>query len=134
MGEDWGSNDAFLNHHKWSPDEFVIGAGNHDPQPLRQIANGVPDVCNFNNVHKNKNINPLARILNIPADVLNNPVEFAKAKFAEITTAKIICFSLWMFSAAKKDLISIHVNQVEVLLKISDIKYRQITKRLSKIL
>lgn len=88
MGEDWGSNDAFLNHHKWSPDEFVIGAGNHDPQPLRQIANGVPDVCNFNNVHKNKNINPLARILNIPADVLNNPVEFAKAKFAEITTAK----------------------------------------------
>lgn len=88
MGDDWGSNDAFLNNHKWSPDEFVIGVGNHDPQPLRQIANGIPDVCNFDNIHKNKNINPLSRILNIPKDVLENPIEFAKAKFAEITMAK----------------------------------------------
>ncbi len=88
MGDNWGSNDAFLNIQKWTPDEFVIGVGNHDPQPLRQIANGIPDICNFNNIHKNKSINALSRILNIPKEVLENPIEFAKAKFAEITMAK----------------------------------------------
>lgn len=88
LKEDWGSNDAFLHRFNWSPDEFVIGPGNHDPQPLRQIAKGIPDICNRNNIHRNASINPLARILKLDAESLKNPVLFAKAKFAEAVTAK----------------------------------------------
>lgn len=88
LKEDWGSNDAFLHRFNWSPDEFVIGPGNHDPQPLRQIAKGIPDICNRNNIHRNDSINPLARILKLDAESLKNPVLFAKAKFAEAMMAK----------------------------------------------
>ena len=88
-GDVWGSNDAFLKRG-WSPDEFVIGVGNHDPQPLRQIANNVRDLTveEGNQFHKEPAIAPLARILKLnPAD-LQDPVEFAKAKWAEPMSAK----------------------------------------------
>lgn len=88
LKEGWGSNDAFLHTLNWSPDEFLIGPGNHDPQPLRQIAKGIPDICNDNNIHRQASINPLARILKLDAESLKNPVLFAKAKFAEAVTAK----------------------------------------------
>ena len=94
----WGYNRAFLDRG-WSPDEFIIGVGNHDPQPLRQIANDIPDqVKVFSEeenkyvireyFHKKDAIKPLSEELNIPQEKLNNPVEFAKAKFAEPMTAK----------------------------------------------
>ena len=93
LSENWGTNDAFLNYRKWSADEFVLGVGNHDPQPLRQIACDIPDVVIENGVkkelfYKKQQIEPLARILKIPKEFLAAPVEFAKAKFAEAMTAK----------------------------------------------
>ncbi|MBO6087535.1 4-alpha-glucanotransferase [bacterium] len=89
MSEDWGSNDAFLKRG-WLPDEFVVGVGNHDPQPLRQIANNIVDTSaeEGNNLHKNPAINPLARILKLNPKTLEDPVEFAKAKWAEPMMAK----------------------------------------------
>ncbi len=87
MHNTWGSNDAYLKKG-WAPDEFVIGPGNHDHQPLRQIANGVPDTFSKNGVHKNDTISPLAKILKLKPEVLEIPVEYAKAKFAEPMTAK----------------------------------------------
>lgn len=85
----WGSNDAFIRRG-WNPDKFVIGIGNHDPQPLRQIANNVPDDAMGNVVqyHKHDAIYPLSKILKIDAQKLENPVEFAKAKWAEPMMAK----------------------------------------------
>lgn len=87
MNDGWGSNEAFHNCG-WTADELCVGVGNHDPQPLRQIANGVPDTINGNAVHKNASIGPLARILKLDAEKLNDPVEFAKAKWAEPMTGK----------------------------------------------
>lgn len=88
-GDFWGSNDAFLRRG-WHPDEFVIGPGNHDPQPLRQIANNVRDLTmeEGNQYHKANAIPPLARILKLDPAALQNPVEFAKAKWAEPMMAK----------------------------------------------
>ena len=93
MSNDWGTNDAFINYRGFSPDEYVLGVGNHDPQPLRQIANGLPDKVIENGVqtekyYKPQQIEPLSRILKIPREVLDNPIEFAKAKFAEAMMAK----------------------------------------------
>lgn len=97
-GDKWGYNNAFLSLG-WSPDEFSIGVGNHDPQPLRQIANGVPEKIRiwddsqkiFKTVEKSYKedaISPLAEELKIEPQKLQNPVEFAKAKFAEPMMAK----------------------------------------------
>lgn len=88
MHDTWGSNDAFLKRN-WSPDEFVVGVGNHDPQPLRQIANNVRDLTvPDTQFHKEQAIMPLARILKLDPNNLQNPVEFAKAKWAEPMMAK----------------------------------------------
>ncbi len=87
-GDLWGSNNAFLRRG-WDPDYFVIGVGNHDPQPLRQIAYNVPDTSMPNlEPHKYDAIRPLSKILNIPEGVLSDPVEFAKAKWAEPMMAR----------------------------------------------
>lgn len=87
MNDGWGSNAAFQDRG-WSADELSVGVGNHDTQPLKQIANGVEDSVNGNQVHKNASINPLSKILKIDGETLQNPVEFAKAKWAEIMTGK----------------------------------------------
>jgi hypothetical protein len=87
-GDLWGSNNAFLRRG-WDPDYFVIGVGNHDPQPLRQIAHNMPDTSMEDlRPHKFDAIPPLSRILKIPQEVLENPIEFAKAKWAEPMMAK----------------------------------------------
>ena len=93
LSDNWGTNDAFLNYRRWAADEFVLGVGNHDPQPLRQLASDIPDIVIENgvkkeNFYKRQQIEPLSRILKIPKELLSNPVEFAKAKFAEAFTAK----------------------------------------------
>ena len=93
MGYDWGSNDAFLKRG-FGEDNFVMGVGNHDPQPLRQIAYNMPDeVLSGNgqiikNYHKEGQIEPLARILKLDPENIRNPIEFMKAKFAESLMAK----------------------------------------------
>lgn len=87
MSDGWGSNEAFHNHG-WTADELCVGVGNHDTQSLRALANGVPDSINGNAVHKNASIGPLAKILKLDAEKLNDPVEYAKAKWAEPMTGK----------------------------------------------
>lgn len=82
----WGSNDSFVNKWGWKPEEFVIGVGNHDAQPLKQIANDVEDICipsKDGRFHKKDSIKPLSEILKIDAAKLQDPVEFTKAKWAE---------------------------------------------------
>ncbi len=85
----WGSNDAFLKRG-WLPDEFIIGVGNHDPQPLRQIANNMPDnaMPEGNKFHKKDAIKALAKILGLDEASLEDPVKFARAKWAEPMMAK----------------------------------------------
>jgi len=86
----WGSNDSFVNKWKWKPEEFVLGIGNHDAQPLRQIANNVEDICmpkTAGRYHKDDSIKPLSEILKIDSAKLQDPVEFTKAKWAEPMTA-----------------------------------------------
>ncbi len=87
MSDDWGSNDAFLKRG-WSPDEFSIGVGNHDPQPLKQIARGVPDIPLGWKVHLDSTLAPLARILKLDAASLREPKDYCKARFAEPMMAK----------------------------------------------
>lgn len=76
----WASNNAFLKRG-WSPNKFIVGVGTHDSQPLRQIANNMPDLNGEYN--KESAIDPLAEILKLNREKLQNPVEFAKAKWAE---------------------------------------------------
>jgi len=80
----WGSNEAFLAKG-FNPDSFVLGATNHDSQPLRQVAQGIPNEVKkgiFIN-HKTNAVTALSEIFGTPASVLENPVEFAKAKWAD---------------------------------------------------
>ena len=87
-GDLWGSNDAFIRR-SWDPDYFVVGVGNHDPQPLRQIAHNMPDTSMEDlRPHKYDAIPPLSRILGIPEHILADPIEFAKAKWAEPMMAR----------------------------------------------
>ena len=93
-GDDkWGYNAAYLDRG-WKPDEFMVGVGNHDPQPLRQIACGIKEEKRIFNKeegkyitayedNKTRAIRPLAEELKIPEKVLEEPTEFAKSKFAE---------------------------------------------------
>lgn len=85
----WGSNHAFLKRG-WDPDYFVIGPGNHDPQPLRQIAYNMIDlpVTTGPKYHKDEAVDALSKIFNKQAESLKDPVEFAKSKWAEPMTAR----------------------------------------------
>ena len=91
--DQWGFNEAFTNRG-WSRDEFILGVGNHDPQPLRQIAKDIPeeivlsDGSIIKEAHKQEAVNPLSRIFNIPKEQLQEPAEFAKAKWAEPMMSK----------------------------------------------
>lgn len=92
MSDDWGSNDAFIKRG-FDGDYFVIGVGNHDHQPLKEIANDIPyPKKNGESIvyeHNKQNaIKPLARILKLDEKQLQIPVEFSKAKFAEPMMAK----------------------------------------------
>jgi len=90
----WGFNEAYTINRGWSPDEYILGVGNHDPQPLRQIANNVPEkIINSEGkielkYHKWPAIDPLSRILKISKEILQNPIEFARAKWAEPMMSK----------------------------------------------
>lgn len=92
MDDNWGSTDAFKNRRGFSLDEFIIGPGNHDPLPLRQLAEAndplAPEMTKELIAQRQKQINPLARILDLEKDSLYNPIAFTKAKFAEPYTAK----------------------------------------------
>ena len=85
MSQDWGQNQHYLYLNDGKPN-FVLGAGNHDPQPLRQIAYGMPDING--EVYKPRQVDYLSDFFRVDKNVLENPIEFIKAKFAELLTAK----------------------------------------------
>lgn len=85
----WGTRDAFIAKG-FTPDTLVLGATNHDSQPLKQVAKGIPNEVQkgiFIN-HKTGAIKALSEALNIPEISLENPVEFAKAKWADPMQAR----------------------------------------------
>ena len=98
-GDDkWGYVRAFEEKFG-SRDGFIMGTGNHDPQPVRQIAEGTleevsvykPELKKFvteKHNHKTPAIKPLADELKLNPEDLNDPVKFAKAKHAEPMMAK----------------------------------------------
>ena len=89
----WGMNSAYLQRG-WSPDEYVLGTGNHDPQPLKQIAKDIsekillPDGKIIESAHKQSAVRALAKIFHMPEETLQNPIEFAKVKWAEPMRSK----------------------------------------------
>ena len=100
MNDNWGSSDAFLRRG-WSEETFSLGTGNHDHQPLRQIANGIPD--RDGSIHKTDSIKPLARILNISETDLIDPITYAKSKFADMMTSfNIHYFFMDVFGRAER--------------------------------
>lgn len=115
MSEDWGSNDAFIKR-SWHPDTFSIGTGNHDSQPLRQIAEGRSDFSNGE--HKTQSIKPLSRILNINEADLADPSKYSKAKFAEIMSAKNIHY-FFMDVFGREERYNLHSCETEVDRKIN---------------
>lgn len=88
MSEDYGSA-SFFKSISLPEDDFIIGVGNHDHQPLRQIANDVPEIIDGKRIYKKSaQRKALVSALNLQPHELTNPVDFAKAKFAEPLIAK----------------------------------------------
>ena len=80
----WG-HPAFFKKYGLSESEFIIGTNNHDGENLRNLAESKTN----ENKNKRKNsILVLSKVLNIPEEILKNPKEFVKAKFAELYTTK----------------------------------------------
>jgi len=81
MHEGWGRVKFFQENPKLAPDEFITSAGNHDPIPLYQLSEQADK--------REIQAKPLAEGLHLNEELLkNNPIEFAKAKFAEVFTTK----------------------------------------------
>ncbi len=80
-GAGWGSVDFFVNKTKIPAEDLLLGVGNHDPLPLRQLAEGLGY-----SGQKEQQIKHLSNVLKIPESDLSNPINFAKAKFAELFT------------------------------------------------
>ena len=102
--EGYGSNDAFLRRG-WNSDEFVIGVGNHDQLPLRQIAERT--LNNDENHLKSSASYALSKIFNVKQEIIENPVEFAKYKLAEPMSAKHN-FVFYMDVFGKKEVFDSH--------------------------
>ena len=70
-------------------DDFVIGVGNHDPQPLRQLAQNMPDIGEKTlSYRKAQQEKALQKIFGVSAKDVSSPTDFSKYKFAEPLSAK----------------------------------------------
>ncbi len=88
LSKEYGSV-AVMDKLGVSKEGCVMGVGNHDPQPLRQIAENIPDEIKGKLSYKRKGqAEVLSEILNLRPDEINTPAKFAKAKFAEPLTGK----------------------------------------------
>ena len=67
LADDWGTNKGFIERG-WKPENFIIGATNHDSESIK-----------FNE----NQAKTLSKILGIPFKKLKDEKEFVKAKFAE---------------------------------------------------
>ena len=88
LSDEYGSV-AYMNKVKAAPEEYVLGVGNHDPQPLKQMALNIPDRINGKNSYRRAfQERILSRLMNLPAREVHSPAGFSKAKFAEPLTGK----------------------------------------------
>ena len=93
MSDNWGSNKAYAKRG-FDPEYSIVGVGNHDHQPLAEIANDIPypiKDANGNVSYTNPkadSVEPLAKLFNLDKDFVNVPQEYAKAKAAEAMTGK----------------------------------------------
>lgn len=93
MSDNWGSNEAY-KRRGFIPEYSIVGVGNHDHQPLAEIANDVPYPYKEPNgtvgyTHpKAASLEPLANLFGLDKDTVNIPQEYAKAKTAEAMTGK----------------------------------------------
>ena len=92
MKNGWGSNEAY-KARGFTPEYSIVGVGNHDHQPLAEIANDIPypykDNGEVKYLHpKADSIEPLAKLFNLDKKFVNIPSEYAKAKMAEAMTGK----------------------------------------------
>ena len=88
MDDSYGSVDA-MHKFGFSDDSFIIGVGNHDPQPLRQIAENMPDITSDTNaLRRHTQERTLKRIMHLDDSSISTPSDFVKAKFSEPLTAK----------------------------------------------
>ena len=79
----WGAYSAYTEH---GLEPFSLGVGNHDTQPLKQIALGIIDSSTGNK--KTPAIPVLSYELNLDTKLLEKPGEFAAAKWAEAMQGK----------------------------------------------
>ena len=88
MSDDYGTT-AAMEKMGASKDSYIIGVGNHDPQPLRQIAESVPEKVDGKRVlHKLGHEKVLKKIFGVSAYELQTPEGFSQYKFAEPLMAK----------------------------------------------
>lgn len=90
LGYSWGNNDYYSKTLGLSADSYILGAGDHTAQPLRQVAEGMPDMVAHVTglVRKDSQVPVLAQIFNDSIENLSNPAEFIRSKFADTMSAK----------------------------------------------
>ena len=82
-------NTAALKECGINVNEYVLGVGNHDPQPLRQLAQNLPDTSNGQDVFRRfKQEKVLKEIMNLDDAAISTPADFVKFKFAEPLAGK----------------------------------------------
>lgn len=82
VNDNWGTNEAFTR--LFGQDRFVAGI-NHDPENLTYLAKDLPITAKY---EREKHIKALAKFFHVSENSIRNPIEFYKAKLAEITSAK----------------------------------------------
>ncbi len=82
MHSGWGSSEFLKNGVKMNSDEVILGVGNHDSIPLSRLAQDI------NSQRAKDQIDVLSSIFKAPKEFLSNPVNFIKAKNAEILGVK----------------------------------------------
>ena len=88
MSDKYGSA-AFMRKLGANPDSYIVGVGNHDPQPLRQIAEDVPEMIKGKkSLRRAGQAEALRNIFGVSYGDISSPSDFAKFKFAEPLSAK----------------------------------------------
>ena len=77
LNSGWGNSD----YCKRTFDKYILGIGDHTAKPLQTIAE-------TENTQKATQVRALAKIFNDAEENLTNPVEFVRAKFADIMSSK----------------------------------------------
>lgn len=89
----WGNNNYYSKTLGLSPESYILGVGDHTAQPLRQIAEEMPDFVSHRGgiggfIRKTGQVEVLADIFNDTVENLARPAEFIRSKFADIMSAK----------------------------------------------